>query len=498
MTEGNDETRTAGRGLLSIAAAKVYFIIASYSVQLILPRLWDSHEFGRYAAAIAGASILNNVLIAATIQSVSKFVSEDDLLAPIRLRQGLKIQLIVSLLLGASFFAAGPGLAEFLGDASLGPLFQITSLVVFSYGLYAALVGSLNGRRLFQRQAGLDITFSTLRTGAILTGASLGFGVTGALTGFAGAAVGILVIALFVVGLGSKGDELPVKRWLGFMAPIWAYQAFLNGMLQADILVLKKTLSEIAATAPSLEAVDSLVAYYRSAQTFAFVPYQLMLSMTFIVFPMVSRATSAGDREATQRTIRAALRFSLIVLLSIAAPMSGAADGVMLVAYPEEYVANGAPALQILVFGMVAFALFVICATIVSGAGRPAISAVIALLSVVVVIVLNAQFVRAAPVGPESLTAAATATSIGTVGAMVAALGVVWRLFGASFSPLTALRCLVAGGVGFQVASMTPHDSRPMAIVALAAGFGAYLITLFVLRELRRSDLQAALKVVKR
>ena len=88
VPEANDDTRTAGRGLISIAAAKVYFIIASYSVQLALPRLWDAHEFGRYAAAIAGASILNNVLIAATIQSVSKFVSEDDAMAPARLRQG--------------------------------------------------------------------------------------------------------------------------------------------------------------------------------------------------------------------------------------------------------------------------------------------------------------------------------------------------------------------------------------------------------------------------
>ena len=36
------------------------------------------------------------------------------------------------------------------------------------YALYAALVGSLNGRRMFLHQAGLDITFSTVRTFGIL------------------------------------------------------------------------------------------------------------------------------------------------------------------------------------------------------------------------------------------------------------------------------------------------------------------------------------------
>ena len=154
--------------------------------------------------------------------------------------------------------------------------------------------------------------------------------------------------------------------------------------------------------------------------------------------------------------------------------------------------------MKILVFGMVAFALFVICATIVSGAGRPAVSAAIALVSVGIVIVLNAQMVRAAPIGAESLIAAATATSVGTTTAMFAALIVVWRLFGASLGFATIARALIAAAVGYAVASYTPHDSRFMAIVALAAGFGSYCLCLFALRELQRSDIQAAIKVLRR
>ena len=503
LTDSGDEARSAGRGLVAIAAAKVFFIIASYSVQLVLPRLWDAHEFGLYSAAMAGVSILNNVLIAATIQSVSKFVSEDDNLAANRLRQGLRIQLIVSAVLGATFFLGAPSLASFLGDPQLGPLFQIAAIVVFSYGLYAALVGSLNGRRLFQRQAGLDITFSTMRTAAILTTAALGFGVAGAISGFAGAAAGILMVALLVVGIGSKGDPIPLRRWVGFMAPIWLYQAFLNGMLQADLLVIKKTLTEIMiaggmVAAASAESADTYVAYYRSAQTFAFVPYQLMLSMTFIVFPMISRATSAGDVETTRKTIRAAMRFSCLVLLSIAAPISGAADGVMLIAYPEAYVQTGAPALRILVFGMAAFALFVIAATIISGAGKPAISAAIACVSVILIISLNRFLIQEVEIGPETLPTAATATSIGTTLAMFVAVAIVHRLLGASLPALSVLRCLVAACVAFMVANFIPHTTRLMAIAALASGFFAYLGVLALLRELTPQDLQAVRRIIKR
>jgi len=228
------------------------------------------------------------------------------------------------------------------------------------------------------------------------------------------------------------------------------------------------------------------------------VPYQLMLSMTFIVFPMISRATSAGDVETTRKTIRAAMRFSCLVLLSIAAPISGAADGVMLIAYPEAYVQTGAPALRILVFGMAAFALFVIAATIISGAGKPAISAAIACISVILIISLNRFLIQEVEIGPETLPTAATATSIGTTLAMFVAVAIVHRLLGASLPALSVLRCLVAACVAFMVANFIPHTTRLMAIAALASGFFAYLGVLALLRELTPQDLQAVRRIIKR
>ncbi len=223
-----------------------------------------------------------------------------------------------------------------------------------------------------------------------------------------------------------------------------------------------------------------------------------MLSMTFIVFPMISRATSAGDAEATRNTIRAAMRFSCLMLLSIAAPISGAADGVMLIAYPEAYVQTGAPALEILVFGMAAFALFVIAATVISGAGRPAISAGIALVAVVIIISLNRFLIQNVEIGAETLPTAATATSTGTVLAMLAAIATVHRLHGASLPALSVLRCLLAAAVAFMVARFIPHASRLMAIVSLGSGFFAYLGMLALLRELTKDDLQAVRRILKR
>ncbi|MBC7172472.1 MAG: lipopolysaccharide biosynthesis protein, partial [Polyangiaceae bacterium] len=390
MNTRQDEASRAGRGLLSIAGAKVYFILAGFIVQFSLPRLFGSPEvFGFFSVATSGISIINNVLIAATIQSVSKFVSADEAHAPAVLRQGLALQAALGLAIFGGILLGAEPLAAFMRDRSLAPLLRVAAIVTLSYAIYATLIGHLNGLRLFGRQARFDVTFTTLRTVGMLGGAGLGFGALGAMTGFASAAAAIAALALFGIGMGERGpSRAPIGAWLGFMAPIWAYQGCLNGVLQVDLWVLKKTAAELGATAglglaAAAAEADRYAGFYRGAQTFAFVPYQLVLATTFIVFPTVSRATALGDEEAARRAVSGSLRFSVLALLAMAAPIAGAAEGLLRFAYGAEYVA-GAPALRILAVGLVAFTLFVVSATAMGGSGRPIVSAGIAAVGLIV------------------------------------------------------------------------------------------------------------------
>jgi stage V sporulation protein B len=236
---------------------------------------------------------------------------------------------------------------------------------------------------------------------------------------------------------------------------------------------------------------------YKATQTFAFVPYQLILSVTFVVFPMVSQATSAGDSETTRRTIRGAMRFSLLVLLAIATPIAGAAGGVMLIAYPAEYV-SGAAALSVLSIGLVCFALFVIAATVLSGAGRPGLAAAIAGVTVVIVIVGNIVLVRHVGLGDRTLIAAASATSLGTAFALVAVGTAVYLRFGAFIPVITIARALLAASVGFGSAHFMPSSSRVQGLAALIVGGVAYLLTLIATREIGTHELAAIRKVVGR
>jgi stage V sporulation protein B len=496
--------QNARRGVLSMTTANLYFIVAGYAVQLFLPRLLGSPEaFGLFSTAMNVVSILNNVLITATVQTVSKHVSEDLERAPATLRQGLQLQLALGAVLAGGLWAIAPVLSgRVLLDPKLSPLIALSAIVVFSYAPYAALIGALNGRQQFASQARLNMTYTTLRTVGILGAAALGWGARGAMGGFAAAATGVLIAALFVVGTGASGERIAWRRWVQWMAPLWLYQLFLNLALLVDLNVLKATVASLElhaglSASAAAEAASRLTGFYRAAQTFAFVPYQMIVAVTFVVFPMMSQAVSIGDHAASQRYIRNATRFSLIVLLAIAAPVSGASAGVMRVAYPNDYLA-GSDALAVLALGMVCFALFVIGATILSGAGRPGLAASIAGGTVALVIAGNLVLLHVAGVGAHTLQAAATGTSIGMSFALAAVAIAVRARFGAFMELRSVLRVLISAAFAWIVAHALPSHGVVFAVLALAAGGTTFIVALVATRELGAEDWAVLKKVVRR
>jgi O-antigen/teichoic acid export membrane protein len=123
-TAQTDTARRAGRGVLLISGSKIYFIIAGYAGQLLLPRLFAGPEvFGLYSAAMSSVSILNNIIVGATVQVVSKRVSEATERSEITLRQALSVQLWLGLIVASLLFASAPYIANnLLRDPLLTPM----------------------------------------------------------------------------------------------------------------------------------------------------------------------------------------------------------------------------------------------------------------------------------------------------------------------------------------------------------------------------------------
>src|SRR5512141_1737074 len=67
----------AGRGLLFITAAKLWFMVAGYAIQFALPRaLGSPAKYGAWGIVLACVSLFNNVMVTGTVQGVSRFVAQ--------------------------------------------------------------------------------------------------------------------------------------------------------------------------------------------------------------------------------------------------------------------------------------------------------------------------------------------------------------------------------------------------------------------------------------
>ena len=494
--------RESTRGVAVIMLAKAWFVVTGFAQPLLLTRFLGTEGFGLYGVVLNSVSILNNVVVAGSIQAMSHAVTEGGASA---LRRGILIHIALGALLGGGFaLAAGLLGRDVLHDPSLPPLLRVGSIVVANYTVYAALVGALNGRRRFVAQAGLDMTFAALRTGLILV-AAWAFGVRGALSGFALASGIILVTALALTSGDLRGraeasaprEDFAAfsRKYLRFFAPVLVYQLALNLVLQVDLLVLKGTLARVTDATP--EAINRLAGVYKAAQTFAFLPYQLMIAVTFVAFPVVSRATLDGDRETTRSFVHGAVRFSAMALGAALSVLAGLPLGVLRLAYKPEFHV-GAGALRVLALGQGAFTLSVIGTTIILAAGRTGAATGLMAFTLAAVVAGDVAGILLSSGGVSALvgTAAGTATAC-ALG--LAAVGVyVHRNFGGFIALKTALRVALCTVVAAFAAGSLPLSGKVGTLIAAAVTVAIYAALLIVTGELGSEEAAMARRIVAR
>jgi len=430
------EARQAGRGVLYIAFAKFYFMIAGAIIEFRLPAILANTVFGAYAVVSSVVSPLNNVLITGTIQSVSRFTAQTPERARAIERAGFRMHLWIGLPVAALFIGLAPAISWFFYDQSkTGPL-MLAGLIVAGYALYAVLVGTVNGTRQFHKQAGLDITMATLRAVGILGLATAGFGLYGALGGWVGATALILVIATFVVGLPGRGPGTvpaePVAPLARFFIGVAVYLVLLNLLMFVDQILLKRLITEwfvdheaqtgaalqhmvgwagVPTTADPAELADGQVGYYRAVQNLARLSYQAIIAATFVIFPLVSRSTFAADRDTTRRYIHTTMRYSLIFASALAVVFAANPGQLLDIPYPTDYAVVGGPALAVLALGNVAFSVFAIAGTILNGAALTRQAIIVAAVTLALAVVANALVIPRLEPGPDVLLGCALATS---------------------------------------------------------------------------------------
>jgi O-antigen/teichoic acid export membrane protein len=220
--------------------------------------------------------------------------------------------------------------------------------------------------------------------------------------GFVGAAGLIAVIAgVWVFRLmrnrpdveTAEVQESRTKRLLGYLVLIMLYTFALNGLMRADLFILKSIAADMPLELAGAEGVfkiisDKFAGFYGAVLNVARIPYQGVIAITFVIFPMISEATFHDDVETTRNYIRTAFRYCALLIAGVAFMLVFNSDAIIAGLYSSDYRA-AAEALQYLSVSIIFFAVYYVATTIIIGAGHPLAAVIIMAISLAVSAGLN-------------------------------------------------------------------------------------------------------------
>jgi stage V sporulation protein B len=518
--DGGSNAARAGRGGLAVLAAKVFFIATGFVQQPLLQLAIGRADYGALSRVSAVSNVFNNVVVSSSTQGVSRTVAAAGASEREALRATLKVHVVITAVAVTLLLLAIPLVGWFQATSDvLAPLVVMAGVLAI-YGVYAPLIGYLNGRAMFTRQASLDMMAATLRTigllgvgwlfvrgaGPIAQKLQTSPGVLGATVGAVLASAGVLLLALRWTGTGKAFTVRPTSvpsagAYVGLLVPIMIAQGFTNALMQADLFVLGRYLSlgAIAAQVPDPSvAANEWVAVYRASQLFAFLPYQLLFSVTQILFPLLARAKAEEGPAQVAALVARGSRIGAVFCGMIVVVVLSMPHSLIAFAYGKDVAAQSGSTLNLLALGQACFAMLGLATTILVSLGRErtAMGLMAAALALLVtscrVVVPNAAF------GAAQLEATALAATCALALALVVAVFVVRGAAGAFVPPLTALRVGLCIAGAFALGMRMPTFGRLLTIVVAAAIGAVYLVVLVVLRELKKEDLALALSIAKR
>lgn len=459
-------------GAIALTAAQAVVLFLGYIVHPWIGRVLGPAQYGIYGIILSVQTIFGMLLTLGIPGAVSKFVAQNENHAQVILRQALKFQLIIGLVIMATVSLLASPISRLLHDQSLIPYLVFSSVVIFLQGFYPVYVQFLSGMQKFNKQALLTGVYAV---GKLIAAISLLyiFRLYGALSGFA---MGGIIAAIFgwywTRNSGGKDHfVIPIKTFLSFAGMYAIILVGLQILMSQDLFMVKAILKN-----------DVHAGYYNAATNIARISYMLLQGLSFVLLPSVAALTRPGvSKEKANHFIRDTLRYLIALIVPSITLAAATSRELITLFFSKEYVA-AAPVLTILMLGLGTISFYLLLVNIVAGAGKPKVALGITILMIIVSAISGMVLIPL-----HGLMGAALQTTIAGTFGLIALATYTFKVFHIPYPVKSTLRIIIATSVMVAPTYIWKTSAHMLPVQYIVLGL-LYVVTLWIIGEINKDD----------
>ena len=479
------------KSALWVTFSEILFNLSGFVIHSVLGRFLGPADYGRYGIIITLTTmviiLIGNGIPTAMSKYISEYFETDSRMVKIIKRQAVILQTIIIGSITIIFFFSIPLICKALGDPTLIPLFRISTLIIPAFAAASFYFSYYTGLHKFNLQATLKTLRSIFRIGFVI-GLAFLWKVEGSIIGYIIAPAGVFLVAFlidkFYIDPKLKSSvethcnaslPEPSFNWHKLTNYAWQVIVFFLAyelLISIDLYMVKGILRD-----------DDLTGIYNAALTVGRIPYYIFYAMTIFLLPMVSKSTSQNNTEETKKILSQSLRIMLLLLVPMIVLMSIYAKPILIDFYGARY-ASGALAMSILEYGIGFLTIFYVMSFALNGTGKTKIVMNISIVGFFINAILNYILIK-----KYSITGSAIATTITSFIVALWILYYLWRDFGALVKIKTFLKTFFAAGIMY-LASLFFSKGEVAFIAWSIILFAFYLFILYILKEIRKEDLE--------
>ena len=484
------------KSALWVTISEIIFNLSGFIIHAVLGRFLGPSDYGRYGIVITLTTMIIILIGNGIPTAMAKYISEVFETSPRTVlsikKQAIRLQILIIGVITLLFYLSAPLIARLLNDATLTPLFRLSTLIIPAFAAASFYFSYYTGLHKFNTQATLKTLRSIFRI-ILVIGLAFLFQLKGAIIGYI---ISPAIIFLIAIGIDKfkidkelklkmlaeeSGRSLDCARddksfpWRKLFNYAWQVVIFFLAyelLISIDLYMVKALLKS-----------DSLTGIYNAALTVGRIPYYIFYAMTIFMLPMVSKASANGNFKSAGPIITQALRMMLILLVPMIVLMSFYSAETLSLLYGKKYI-DGAAAMSILEYGVGFLTIFYVLSFALNGAGKTKIAMWISTIGVIANTILNYFFIL-----HFGIIGSALATTITSFLIMLIALYYTKRDFDASINFMEFLKVAFGGILCFVIALILP-TGRWLFLVDSLFITAIYLVVLYLLKGITKKDLE--------